>query len=532
MNKKDEHVCPSCGQVFSAELGSCFNCGTWLGLDQDHPDSDANTSKLEKNGKCPYCQQEHSAEANFCPNTGKPIHHDEYSPKETQSKPSVEKSVSSRQKSGKTLEQDPIERGIIDKEEYGDIVSLENAPPPGQADQKTSTSRTLELQDSFDELGDVEPDKEQGRQLDSRLNLLRFVMMVFLIGGVLLIVQGWAGTQLLAMVSTKTPTPSLTPTSIHTPIITPSPAFSPSRTLTSTYTITPSQTPSPSPKPTLGIGSTMIHPRDGMELVYVPGGEFLMGLDGGDVSLFLTICPSCDTWSLRDQRPQREVFVDSYWIDRTEVTNAQFDMFVTDTGYITTAEKKGMSYVMIRGNADFVYLEGADWRYPFGAGSDIARKDFFPVTQVSWDDAVAYCAWAGRRLPTEAEWEKAARGATGWLYPWGDTGPNDELLNYNFNYAGPIEVGSFPDGVSSYGAFDMAGNVWEWVADFYSEYYYQNKPERNPEGPDSGDGHPLRGGSWASERGPYMMYTLSTFRLWNYPYIRSNVIGFRCANSN
>ena len=311
-------------------------------------------------------------------------------------------------------------------------------------------------------------------------------------------------------------------------------AVSPTLSITSTptvfpsYTSSPTNTPLPSPTATLGIGSTQIHPVDEMELVYVPAGYFLMGISDENISQILAICPSCDASSFKSQKPQKQVYLNAYWIDRTEVTNAQFALFVSETGYRTTAEEKGMSYVMIRGNADFVYIDGADWRHPFGSGSEIFDKGDYPVTQISWYDAVAYCKWAGRRLPTEAEWEKAARGTSGRLFPWGNTDPNDDLLNYNFNYAGPVKVGSFPDGISPYGTMDMAGNLLEWVYDFYDSTYYEIMPESNPTGPSSGDSHPLRGGSWDSMRGPFLRYTLSSFRIWNYPYIRSNVIGFRC----
>jgi formylglycine-generating enzyme required for sulfatase activity len=106
------------------------------------------------------------------------------------------------------------------------------------------------------------------------------------------------------------------------------------------------------------------------------------------------------------------------------------------------------------------------------------------VIEMRWEDANAYCVWAGRSLPTEAQWEKAAKGTDGRIFPWGDENPNETLLNYNRNVGETTRVGSYEDGKSPYGAYDMAGNVWEWVADKYNKYYYSNSPSENPTGPD------------------------------------------------
>lgn len=512
MAVEDSLVCSACRYQVPRNIASCPNCGTWLGLiESEHGSEDSEPDetsaipevpypdttesgagqKLKRQdtaiGKliyaddetlCSHCGSVHSLEAQFCPKTGKLIRDD-------------------------------------DASKLCDTITADR---------------------HFHTQFDLHHRKKTLWFIGIVIVLLLFVSIAIAGGryskqiGVLQVDPSPSHTSVVLNIQVSEQTSTSTISSF------PVTYLSPSATLTTTAlsskTLVPSKSPTPSPNPTLGIGSTIISSHDGMELVYVPGGEFLIGLNDSDVAEFLKICPSCDTWSLRDQRPQKEIYLDSYWIDRTEVTIAQFAEFVAATGYTTTAEQKGMSYVMIRGNADFIYIDDADWRHPSGSGSEIVDKGDYPVTQISWDDAVAYCDWVGRRLPTEAEWEKAARGVAGWLYPWGNTGPNDDLLNYNFSNAGPIQVGSFPGGASPYSVYDMAGNVWEWVADFYSEYFYQTMPDRNPEGPDSGDGHPLRGGSWASERGPFMMYTLSTFRLWNYPYIRSNVIGFRCASSN
>ncbi|MGF3501312.1 MAG: formylglycine-generating enzyme family protein, partial [Candidatus Bathyarchaeia archaeon] len=189
---------------------------------------------------------------------------------------------------------------------------------------------------------------------------------------------------------------------------------------------------------------------------------------------------------------------EAYWIDRTEVTVAQFRAFVGATGYETTAEAEGWGYVYVASSGKWERVRGADWEQPYGPGAAAAEDDH-PVVQVSWYDAAAYCAWAGGRLPSEAEWEKAARGTAGRIYPWGNTFDGRKLNYCDANcvyswrdtavddgYASTAPVGSYPGGASPYGALDMAGNVWEWVADWYDRTYYASSPGSNPAGPDWG----------------------------------------------
>lgn len=200
-----------------------------------------------------------------------------------------------------------------------------------------------------------------------------------------------------------------------------------------------------------------------MVQVYVPAGEFVMGSRDDDPD------------ARDDEKPQHTVYLDGYWIDKTPVTNAMFAKFVAETGYLTEAEKRGEAYVYGQGS-----VKGAQWRHPQGASSNILGKDNHPVVCVSWNDANA--KWAGRCLPTEAEWEKAAGGTDGRKWPWGNNPPTDKLCNFNGNVGDTTPVGNYPAGASPYRALDMAGHVWEWCNDNYVGNYYAFSPKANPQG--------------------------------------------------
>ncbi len=279
-------------------------------------------------------------------------------------------------------------------------------------------------------------------------------------------------------------------------------------------TVPPTATIAPSPtiilSPTLGIGSTQISNKDGMVMVFVPQGEFLMGAD-----------PS-DEGADEDEYPQHTVFLNDFWIDQTEVTNAMYSLCVT----------AGACHLPQKTNAPPV----TDYYY----GNPLF--DQYPVIYVSWDDAVDYCTWAERRLPTEAEWEKAARGSKGLMFPWGNQAPNGSFANlcdescpyeaerdptYNDGYPGVSDVGVFSKGASPSGALDMSGNVNEWVADFYLENYYSISPSTNPTGPMSGILHVLRGGA-AVQR---TWYARTSHRAADWPNSNYSNLGFRCATS-
>ena len=232
--------------------------------------------------------------------------------------------------------------------------------------------------------------------------------------------------------------------------------------------------------------------------VLVPAGAFLMGAEDEDAD--------------DDEAPTHEVRLDAFWLDATEVTNAQYAAFVADTGYETADELDGIGYTIVADS--FKDVSGANWRHPLGPDSDIIGQDDHPVTLVSYDDARAYCVWAGGRLPSEAEWEYAARGASAPLYPWGDVFSEQRVNACDRNcpmswaedaiddgHTFAAVVGTFGGGVSWVGAEDMAGNVWEWTADWYDPDYYANSPVDNPTGPSGRvdeDGKSVRGGAWSS----------------------------------
>jgi formylglycine-generating enzyme required for sulfatase activity len=248
--------------------------------------------------------------------------------------------------------------------------------------------------------------------------------------------------------------------------------------------------PKPTATPTLDIVSTQISPIDGMVQVYVPAGSFQMGSDSGDP----------------DEKPVHPVMLDAFWIDHTEVTNAMYTLCVEAGKCSPPSSSKSYTRDNYYGDAQY---------------------NNYPVIYVSWDNANAYCDWAGRRLPTEAEWEKAARGTDGRTYPWGNDAPDSNLLNFNSNVGDTTEVGAYPSGASPYSALDMVGNVWEWVNDWYDEAYYGNSPSENPQGPASGQYRVLRGGSWSFGVGGVR----AAYRDRGEPGYFSGRIGFRCARS-
>ncbi|MBI4725791.1 formylglycine-generating enzyme family protein [candidate division TA06 bacterium] len=256
----------------------------------------------------------------------------------------------------------------------------------------------------------------------------------------------------------------------------------------------------------------VVNQKDSSVLIEIPAGSFIMGSNDYD-----------------DEKPIHTVYLDKYYIGKYEVTVGQFRKFVNATGYKTDAEKSGGAYVYTGGS--WQQKADANWKNPY-----FSQNDNSPVVCVSWNDAKAYCDWAGLRLPTEAEWEKAARGTDGRSYPWGN-GWDGNKCNHGkvsspytdasdgYEYTSP--VGSFSSGVSPYGAYDMAGNVWEWCSDWYGENYYGSSPSNNPTGPSSGDSRVLRGGSFGSYANDSVCRVAA--RIYNLPDYRTNYYGFRIA---
>ena len=261
----------------------------------------------------------------------------------------------------------------------------------------------------------------------------------------------------------------------------------------STYTPASTSIPIFTSTPELGVGSTMSG-QDSMTLLYVPAGNFLMGSS------------DLDKLASSDEKPQHTVNLDAFWIDQADVTNAMYAKCVSAGVCNQPNNLSSLTHSSYYGKHAF---------------------DNYPVINVTWNMADTYCKWAGRQLPTEAQWEKAARGMDGRIYPWGNSAPDNTLLNYNSNVGDTTAVGNYPKGASPYGALDMAGDVWQWMADWYSDTYYQSSPSSNPFGPDSGQVRVMRGGSWLNQLYDLRSASRSRFN----PSSSFFVIGFRCSRS-
>jgi formylglycine-generating enzyme required for sulfatase activity len=309
-------------------------------------------------------------------------------------------------------------------------------------------------------------------------------------------------------------------------------------------------------------------------MLWIPGGEFSMG----SIDPCTSLCGG--NQPMEDARPIHRVSVDGFWMDATEVTNEQFQKFVTATGYVTVAEQKptraefptAPEENLVAGSVVFTpsqspvpldnhyrwwqYVPGANWRHPEGPSSDIRGRERYPVVQIAYEDAEAYARWAHKRLPTEAEWEFAGRGGlTGKLYTWGDEfRPSGRWLANIYQghfplqngdsgedgFVGLAPVGQFPP--NGYGLFDMAGNAWEWCSDWYRpDTYAQLAAQgvaRNPKGPDSSfdpsePGEPKRvhrGGSFLCTDQYCTRYMVGT-RGKGEVRSGSNHLGFRCVKS-
>ena len=290
---------------------------------------------------------------------------------------------------------------------------------------------------------------------------------------------------------------------------------------------TPLPTPTPTQEPTPALpklDDSQTRAIDGMVMVFVPEGQFRMGSSTDELAYGTELCAlcgdvvNCDNVPFTREQPERTVTLDAFWIDQREVTNAQYFSCI-DAGVCTAQACTEEPPI----EPAHLWEEG---RF------DGAQQ---PVVCVNWDQAQAYCAWVGGRLPSEAEWEFAARGPDSLDYPWGERFEADQLnacdancglkranANVDDGYAFPAPVGSYPDGASWVGALDMAGNVWEWVSDWYGNYLPGD--EVNPPGPASGTSRVARGGGWDSTS----YGARSAYRGWGAPQKASSVAGFRC----
>ena len=259
---------------------------------------------------------------------------------------------------------------------------------------------------------------------------------------------------------------------------------------------------------------------DTSDMALIRGGKFVRGSNFEDNKTAFKMCrkydKSCKLWWFSDEYPLKLVMLDTFLIDIYEVTNEKYLEFVKATGHPPALDDSCTTNACWEGNL---------WK-----GDSFPRTiRNQPVTQVSWYDAEAYCKWRGKRLPTEAEWEKAARGPSGSMYPWGNAFPRGRAT-FNRKWKGAYtmsNVGSYPNGVSVYGVHDMAGNVWEWVSDWYNRTYYRKGTKNNPKGYVDGKYKSLRGGSWVN----YADTLRSAFRRWSRPDVRFNDTGFRCAKA-
>ncbi len=244
------------------------------------------------------------------------------------------------------------------------------------------------------------------------------------------------------------------------------------------------------------------------EMNLIPEGEFTMGY----------AIDNDKSWGDTDEEPVHKVFLNEYWIDRYEVSSEEFARFLNDK------QKDVVRYIDL---GPAVMVENRDGSYQPRDG-----YSSYPVNRVSWFGADAFCRWKGKRLPTEAEWEKAARGEDQRIFPWGNDYPHNDFVTFRrkfsklkFEALEPVD--SMERGQSPYGLHHMAGNVWEWVADWYEDHYYQDSPRENPQGPETGISKVLRGGNWY-----YKAYYMRTTYRFNERPEKFNVWqGFRCARS-
>jgi formylglycine-generating enzyme required for sulfatase activity len=248
--------------------------------------------------------------------------------------------------------------------------------------------------------------------------------------------------------------------------------------------------------------------QDGIVMVFIPPGKFTMGSNEGDDI----------------EKPSHDVEFDGYWMGKTPVTNMQYVSFLNDSGIDHKTGCNGERCINTNIESKDSHIKCTKEIYQLEPGCEN-----HPVIAVSWYGAVEYCKWLSKKigqefnLPTEAQWENAARGSDQRKYPWGSKEPNIDLANFNRNIGKTTPVGSYPEGASPYGLMDMAGNVWEWCSDWYEAFYYKISPLKNPTGPNRGSNRVIRGGNWRREA----RFLRCTYRSHSQPSTRYVVLGFR-----
>ncbi|MCB8944209.1 MAG: SUMF1/EgtB/PvdO family nonheme iron enzyme [Ardenticatenaceae bacterium] len=337
------------------------------------------------------------------------------------------------------------------------------------------------------------------------------------------------GQQMRGLILPETPTPAIivvvapteeTPTATHTP--TPTQTATATATQTATPTATPTQTPTETPIPTATetptqtpVPTLFVRELDNMPMLLIPSGTFLMGSTADNVN------------AGDDEKPQHEVTLSAFYLDKYEVSVAQYALFLNQLGgYESACNQIDCAWPRERaGTTNYLsMIEEEDGTLFFEPYLDFGN---YPVNYVTWYGANSYCQWAGGRLPTEAEWEYAARGTDGRPYPWGSREP--DALRAVFNSEGfenlkPVDA--LPDGASPFGVFAMAGSMWEWTADWYSPAYYSQSPALNPTGPE-GDQRAIRGGGWPNNNLADRLRSAN--RSASPPDTLSAAFGFRCA---
>lgn len=373
------------------------------------------------------------------------------------------------------------------------------------------------------------------RRPDPNQNLKIWLMAATIVGGIFLATLLFANMMTTQSQFRGTPQPTReTETPQENALPPTSTAGSPSPTRQASSTSTPQTTATIIARTATSIpagaipgctaaGQNWERPVDKMVMTCISAGSFFIGM------------ATCDFNGCQKEVNGGSVNLPAYWIDTTEVTNRMFQEFVNQTGFITDPEKVDTSEVY----GQMKRVEGASWKAPQGTGSSIADRTDHPVVQMNWYSANAYCRWAGGRLPSEAEWEKAARGSDRRLWPWGNNPPSDKLVNAadqnlpfpqartdqndGFRYTSP--VGSFTAGQSPYGVLDLAGNAWEWTRSIYKDYPYQPADGREiKDVPAAGDRVAMRGGSWFDDYGSLR----STLRYAGIPNGATDGTGFRC----